>query len=68
MSTNTPNMRTYIDILSEQPVPGQAMGEDPVQTAQAQLKTAQDGVKTAQANMKAAQPTMPAAPGTPAFR
>ena len=23
MSTNAPNMRTYIDILSEQPVPGQ---------------------------------------------
>ena len=41
-NTNTPDMRAYIDILNEQPVVGDAMGADPVETLKAELKNKEE--------------------------
>ena len=41
-NTNTPDMRAYIDILNEQPVVGDAMGVDPVETLKAELKNKEE--------------------------
>lgn len=41
-NTNTPDMRAYIDILSEQTYGENAMGEDPVETLKAELKNKEE--------------------------
>ena len=41
-NTNTPDMRAYIDILNEQPVVGDPMGQDPVEALKAELKNKEE--------------------------